>query len=100
MNTQAQEMAGPRPRRGTLFTRLRSLFVFVPLVYLYTLVLGILSLLVSLFDQGGRMQHEFARLWSRMILKTGFVPLHVEGLENIDLARPVVYAANHISALD
>src|SRR5271166_3429006 len=100
INTQAQEIASPRPRQGNLFTRLRSYCVFVPLVYLYTLVLGILSLLSSLFDRDGRVQHEFARLWSRMILKTGFVPLHVEGLENIDAAQPAVYAANHLSALD
>ena len=100
INTQAQEIASPRPRRGTLLTRLRSYCVFVPVVYLYTLVLGIFSLLSSLFDRGGRVQHEFARLWSRMILKTGFVPLRVEGLHNIDPARPAVYAANHLSALD
>lgn len=100
MSAQAQEMAGAKPRPGTLFTRLRSYFVYVPLVYLYTLVLGILSLLSSLFDRSGRVQHEFARLWSRMILKTGFVPVHVDGLEHIDPARPAVYAANHISALD
>ncbi len=35
-----------------------------------------------------------------MILKTGFVPVHVEGLEHIDPAHPAVYAANHLSALD
>ncbi len=93
-------MAGAKPRRGTLFTRVRSYFFYVPLVYLYTLVLGILSLLSSLFDRSGRVQHEFARLWSRMILKTGFVPVHLDGLENIDPARPAVYAANHLSALD
>jgi len=100
INTQAQEIASPRPRRGTLFTRLRSYCVFVPLVYLYTFVLGILSLLSSLFDSGGRVQHWFARLWARMILKTGSIPIQVEGLENIDPSRPVVYAANHLSALD
>jgi 1-acyl-sn-glycerol-3-phosphate acyltransferase len=100
MSTQAQEMLSTKPRRGTLFTRLRSYFVYVPLVYLYTLVLGILSLLASLFDRGGRLQHGFARLWARMILKTGFVPVHVEGLEHIDPAHPAVYAANHLSALD
>ena len=100
MNTQAQEMPGTKPRRGTLLTRLRSYLVYVPLVYLYTLVLGVLSLLSSLFDRSGRVQHEFARLWSSMILKTGSVPVHVEGLENIDPAHPAVYAANHLSALD
>jgi 1-acyl-sn-glycerol-3-phosphate acyltransferase len=100
MNTQAQEIAGGEQRRGSLLSRLRSYFVYVPLVYLYTLVLGILSLLWSLFDKSGRVQHGFARQWSRMILKTGFVPVHVEGLENIDPAHPAVYAANHLSALD
>jgi len=100
MNTQAQEVATSEQRRGSLFTRLRSYFVYVPLVYLYTFVLGILSLLSSLFDSSGRVQHWFARLWACMILKTGPIPVHVEGLENIDPARPVVYAANHLSALD
>ncbi len=100
MNTQAQDVAGSEQQRGSLFTRWRSYFVYVPLVYLYTLVLGIFSLLSSLFDRSGRVQHEFARLWARMILKTGFVPVHVAGLENIDPAQPAVYAANHLSALD
>ena len=100
MDTQAQEVAGREQRRGTLLGRLRSYFVYVPLVYLYTLVLGILSLLSSLFDRSGRVQHWFARLWARMILKTGSIPVHVEGLENIDTAHPAVYGANHLSALD
>jgi 1-acyl-sn-glycerol-3-phosphate acyltransferase len=100
MSTQAQEMPSARPRRGSLLTRLRSYFVYVPLVYLYTLVLGILSLLSSLFDRNGQVQHGFARLWSRMILKTGMVPVHVDGLKHIDRAHPAVYAANHLSALD
>ncbi len=100
MNTQAQEIVEGEQRRGTLLGRLRSYIVYVPLVYLYTLVLGILSLLASLFDKNGRVQHWFARLWSRMILKTGFVPVHIEGLENIDPVHPAVYAANHLSALD
>ena len=100
MNTQAQEVAAGEQRRGSVYTRLRSHFVYVPLVYLYTFVLGIFSLLSSLFDRGGRVQHWFACLWSRLILKTGPVTLHVDGLENIDLSRHVVYAANHLSALD
>jgi 1-acyl-sn-glycerol-3-phosphate acyltransferase len=100
MSAQAQEIASAKPRRGTLLTRLRSYFIYVPLVYLYTLVLGILSLLSSLLDRNGRVQHGFARLWARMILKTGPTPLRVEGLEHIDPARPAVYAANHLSALD
>jgi 1-acyl-sn-glycerol-3-phosphate acyltransferase len=85
---------------GELLSRLRSYCIFVPLIYLYTGVMGTLSLLSSFFDHGGRMQHWFARTWSRMILKTAFVHVDVEGLEHIDPTQPAVYAANHLSALD
>ena len=99
-NTQAQEIPTSEQRRGTLLTRLRSHFVYVPLVYLYTLVLGTLSLLSSLFDRNGRVQHKFAHWWASLILKTGSTPLRIVGLEHIDPAQPAVYAANHLSALD
>jgi len=85
---------------GELLSRLRSYFIFVPLIYLYTGVMGTLSLLSSFFDHEGRVQHWFARTWARMILKTAFVRVRIDGVEHIDPARPVVYAANHLSALD
>lgn len=82
------------------FERWRSYLVLNPLVYLYTFVLGTLSLLSSLFDRSGRVQHGFARLWSWMILKTAMCPLTVEGRENLDLEHAAIYASNHQSALD
>ena len=78
----------------------RSIFFFDPLIYLYTVALGPVSLLCSFFDKGGRIQHNFVRLWSRLILKTIFSPVTVEGLERIDLAKPYMYASNHLSAMD
>ena len=78
----------------------RSLFVFDLLIYLYTSVLGTLSLLSSLFDRDGRVQHGFARLWSWLILRTILCPVRVTGMERLDRAQPHVFAANHISALD
>jgi 1-acyl-sn-glycerol-3-phosphate acyltransferase len=99
MDPQPQQLATGKPR-GSLWTRLRSYCFFVPLVYLYTGILGLFALLVSLFDPSGRMQHWFARAWSWMILKTGFVRVRIEGLEHINQAQCAVYAANHLSALD
>lgn len=61
--------------------------------------MGTLSLLSSLVDRGGRIQHWFARSWSWLILKTIFSPVTVVGAENIPSA-PAVYAGNHQSALD
>src|SRR5271157_195981 len=83
-----------------LLSRLRSYCVFAPLIYLYTAIMGSLSLLSSFFDRDGRIQHWFARTWSRMILKTAFVRVKIEGLQHIDPAQAAVYAANHLSALD
>lgn len=81
-------------------SRLRSFFFWDPLIWLYTIVLGLLSLISSLFDGSGRIQHGFARLWSRMILGTIGVRVTVEGLERIDTSQAHVYVVNHLSALD
>jgi 1-acyl-sn-glycerol-3-phosphate acyltransferase len=81
-------------------SRLRSYFFYDPLIWLYTIVLGSLSLLSSLFDRDGFIQHGFARLWSRMILGTIGAPVTVEGLEKIDTSKAHVYVVNHLSALD
>jgi 1-acyl-sn-glycerol-3-phosphate acyltransferase len=79
---------------------LRSILLLDPLIWFYTAVLGTLSLLSSLVDRGGRIQHGFARVWSWLILKTIRCPVRVCGREHISPGRPAVYAANHLSALD
>jgi 1-acyl-sn-glycerol-3-phosphate acyltransferase len=87
-----------------------------PLIYLYTVVLGTASLVCSIGDRDGRGQHNLARLWAWLILKTVSCPLTIVGAENLggalSTAIPAdgvpaasgstgaVYACNHISALD
>ena len=83
-----------------LLSRLRSYFIYVPLVYLYTAVMGAGSLICSLFDRSGRIQHWFARTWSRMILGTGSCPITVVNREKLNAGGPAVYVVNHLSALD
>lgn len=82
------------------FSKVRSYCFFDPLIWLYTIVLGTISLLSSLFDSAGVMQHQVARLWARMILGTIGATVNVEGLHKIDTARAHVYVVNHLSALD
>jgi 1-acyl-sn-glycerol-3-phosphate acyltransferase len=94
------EQSEERKAKSGLFSRLRSYFVFVPLIYLYTGIMGSLSLLSSFFDHDGRVQHWFARTWARMILKTCGVHVHIDGLGHIDPSQTAVYAVNHLSALD
>ncbi len=86
--------------RGSPLTRFRSYFVYIPLTYLCTGIMGTLSLLSSLFDHDGRVQHWFAHTWAKMILRILSVRVKLHGLEDVDFSRPAVYAANHLSALD
>jgi 1-acyl-sn-glycerol-3-phosphate acyltransferase len=88
------------PRRHGWLSRLRSYFIMAPLIWAYTLVLGTVSLFCSFFDPNGRIQHDLARLWSKLIMKTILSPVKVTGIDHVDASRPRVYAATHASALD
>jgi len=81
-------------------SRLRSYLIFYPLIWLVTVVLGIVSIPVSLLGNKGRILHAFARFWSQLIMKIICSPTRVIGLEKIDTSKPYVYAVNHASALD
>ena len=97
--TEIKPQEGPEGIRH-LGSRLRSYFVWTPLIWLYTAVLGCVSLVVSLFDPTGERQQNVARLWSRMILWTVGAKVQVEGLKEVDTSKPQVYVVNHLSAFD
>jgi len=81
-------------------SRLRSYLILDPLIWLYTVVLGLLALPGGVFDRSGRRLHWFSYTWSWLIMKTIFSPVTITGLDKIDTSKPHVYAANHASALD
>ena len=81
-------------------SRLRSYFILDPLVWFYTLAMGVLALPGGLFDRGGRRLHWFSRTWSWLIMKTILSPVKVTGLDKIDTSKAHVFAVNHASALD
>ena len=89
----------PGKKYGWL-SRLRSYLILDPLIWSYTLVLGLLALPGGMFDRSGRRLHWFSWAWSWLIMKTIFSPVKVTGLDKIDTSRPHVYAVNHASALD
>jgi 1-acyl-sn-glycerol-3-phosphate acyltransferase len=91
---------GVNAKKYGWLSRLRSYFIFDPLIWAYTVVLGIISIPVSLFGDKERILHQFARFWSQLIMKTILSPVKVSGLEKIDTSKPHVYAVNHASAMD
>jgi 1-acyl-sn-glycerol-3-phosphate acyltransferase len=93
--------AHPKTRHGWL-SHLRSYFILDPLIWAYTLTLGTISLICSVFDRNGRIQHKFARLWSWLVMKTILSPVKITGAgaDTLDNSKPRVYAVTHASALD
>jgi 1-acyl-sn-glycerol-3-phosphate acyltransferase len=83
-----------------LLSRLRSYYILDPLIWMYTLVLGLVALPGGLFDKSGRRLHWFSQAWSWLIMKTILSPVKVTGLDKIDTTKPHVYAVNHASAMD
>jgi len=77
----------------------RTVFFLIPAIGVYTIVLGIVSLVSTIFDRHGYTAHRCAQLWGWLILKTTGVRVTVKGS-----APPAdasyVFAANHQSIYD
>jgi 1-acyl-sn-glycerol-3-phosphate acyltransferase len=97
-----EQMRSPASGNGFfhLLSRLRSYFIWDPLIWSYTVILGSVSLVCSFFDSDGELQHKLAQLWSRMILWTVGAKVTLEGFDRIDTTKASVYIVNHLSALD
>ena len=78
----------------------RSLLITAPLIFLYTGIMGSISVASSIADARGRMQHACARFWARLILWTSGIRLRVAGLANIKPDTPYVLCVNHQSHMD
>jgi 1-acyl-sn-glycerol-3-phosphate acyltransferase len=78
----------------------RTVFFLIPAIGVYTIVLGTLSLLSSVFERNGHFAHWCARTWSRLILATTGVRVEVTGLDRLALGRTYVFVSNHQSIYD
>lgn len=52
------------------------------------------------FDKGGDVYRWTSVVWSKIILRTFGISVHVSGLEYIDLSKNYVYVTNHASMFD
>lgn len=90
----------PRPNPLPWLYRWRTNLLQAPPFFLWTVVCGSLSLLASLFEKDGRVQHRIARVWARGSLACSLAPLTVRGAENPRKCPVAVYASNHTSYMD
>jgi len=89
----------PAPSNPSVLNYLHSI-VAIPLIYLYTVIMGSLSLTLSLSDRQGRKQHWCAQVWCRMIARTVGARVRVHGTENIRPDVSYVFLSSHQSYMD
>jgi 1-acyl-sn-glycerol-3-phosphate acyltransferase len=77
-----------------------SLVVVDPLFILSTILFGIVSIAITLFDKTGDAGLMVARAWARSLLFFAGVRVEVEGLEKLDPQANYVICSNHLSYMD
>jgi 1-acyl-sn-glycerol-3-phosphate acyltransferase len=87
-------------QRVRTFYRWLTYLVLWPLFAVATAAFGSVSLLASIFDGSGRVQHAIAHAWGGALLRITLSPVRVIGAENFGKAPVAVYAANHLSYMD
>lgn len=76
----------------------KTILFLIPVISVFTIVLGTASLVSGLFDRTGRAAHACARLWSRLILLVSGTEVEVRGA--LPPSGAYVYASNHQSIYD
>jgi 1-acyl-sn-glycerol-3-phosphate acyltransferase len=89
----------PEPREPALWNYAHTSVAW-PLVALYTVLMGTLSLACSTFDRRGRLQHWCASTWSRMIARTALLNVRVHGAERLRAGESYVFLSTHQSWMD
>jgi 1-acyl-sn-glycerol-3-phosphate acyltransferase len=79
---------------------IRSVVFTAPLVFAATAVMGSISLLSSLIDATGELQHACARVWARMVLGICGVNVTVKGDAHFHSGSTYVFCVNHQSHMD
>lgn len=81
---------------------LRTIVVVI-MTIIYTIVLGLLAIGAALFnyrDRPGGIYDFVPRVWSKLILATAGVKVHVHNLERARTGEPRIFVANHVSWFD
>jgi 1-acyl-sn-glycerol-3-phosphate acyltransferase len=97
VETEVLRTSDPCP--PTILNYLHSL-IAIPLIYLYTIIMGSISLMLSLYDPGGRRQHWCARVWCKLIARTAGARVRVYGAEHIKPDTSYVFLSTHQSYMD
>lgn len=95
----SRHVLGPRPTPLPWSERIVNFGYRAPLFFLATAFFGSLSLISSLWDKSGRLQHRIAQRWGRAITWISGASITVLNQQQLD-GRVAVYVSNHLSYTD
>ena len=72
----------------------------IPMLAAITSLMGFLSLLSSIVDSAGKLQHAIAVRWGRMLMAVFLIEVRVSGSEFLVRDQAYVFASNHFSLID
>jgi len=75
-------------------------YTAILIIVIFTIVFGTLSVISSLFDKTGKIQHLISTYWGKFILKFTGIKVEVKGLENLNSLGTFVLMPNHQSLYD
>jgi 1-acyl-sn-glycerol-3-phosphate acyltransferase len=78
----------------------RTVLFLIPTIALYTIVLGLVSLVTRPFDRAGHFAHQCAQWWGAAILWTTGVRVEQRGRPLPPVASSCIFVANHSSFYD
>ncbi len=96
MSRQLRSRPDPLP----FITLLTSTLARAPLFLGATALFGSASLLFSLFEKNGKLQHRIAQAWAATSMWCGGASISILGKEHLQTQTVAVYCANHLSYMD
>jgi 1-acyl-sn-glycerol-3-phosphate acyltransferase len=78
----------------------RTVFFLIPVITVYTVALGVVSLLTRPVDRDGRFAHRCAQWWGAAILWTTGVVVEPAGVSLPPVTSSCIFVANHSSFYD
>lgn len=93
----------PKKRRRLISTNpqtVAALFFRAPLIVICTVMMGGLSVLVSLVDKSGDAAHQVARWWAGLVLSISGATIRLSGGENLNRHVNCILVSNHQSYMD
>lgn len=84
----------------TFLYRLYQLFIFLPIFLVITILCAIVTVTGCALGNGHFWGYYPGKYWSKLICYLLFLPIHVEGRENLDPKQSYVFVSNHQGAFD